>query len=180
MTMWEAGPEREQPPVVTVPVVPGSSGASGRADQPPQAVVRRPRWVVPALVAMGAVTLAALAVTSWTLGQAGGGGTGGSAPAVAGPTLREAHASCGSKGDLADGGRTLDLDMKGEELGSGELTWAEVKCYLNALNTPAYVVRHMQSTRALDGRQTDTWGSFEASWIYHPDDGLDVLIRQIS
>ena len=35
------------------------------------------------------------------------------------------------------------------------------------------------STRALDGRQSATWAQFEASWTYHPDDGLDVLVRQL-
>jgi hypothetical protein len=36
----------------------------------------------------------------------------------------------------------------------------------------------MDQTRALDGRQTDAWAAFEASRTYHPDDGLDVLIRE--
>jgi hypothetical protein len=36
----------------------------------------------------------------------------------------------------------------------------------------------MEQTRALDGRQSETWEDFSASWTYHPDNGLDVLIRE--
>jgi hypothetical protein len=35
----------------------------------------------------------------------------------------------------------------------------------------------MEKTRALDGRQTASWSFIEASWTYHPDNGLDVIIR---
>lgn len=168
-------------PVSAAPVVPVSAGHAGPV-HPAPVVVRRPRWVVPALVVMGVVTLAALTVASWALARAGvvSGGDGANDDASTGPTLQEAHRTCGSRGVLSDGGRTLYLDMRGDDPGSGTLTWGQVQCYLTALQTPEYVLRHMQSTRALDGRQSDTWGDFEASWTYHPDDGLDVLIRQVT
>ena len=156
-----------------------SEGPTGSADEP-TVVVRRPRWMVPALAAMGVVTVAALAVAGWALAREGVTPDGVEGDAGVGSTLAEAHRTCGSLGSLTDGGRTLYLDMKGEELGSGRLTWDEVLCYLIALEAPDYVLRHMESTRALDGRQSATWGQFEASWTYHPDDGLDVLIRQIT
>lgn len=165
--------------VGSAPVVSGSSGPTGPASEP-ALMVRRPRWVVPALAVMGTVTLAALTVAAWALHRDGVAPAGGEGDAGAGPTLAEAHEACGSRGDLSDGGRTLYLDMKGEERGSGTLTWSQVQCYLIALEAPDYVLRHMESTRALDGRQSDTWGDFDASWTYHPDDGLDVLIRQIT
>lgn len=41
---------------------------------------------------------------------------------------------------------------------------------------PESVKAHMFATRALDGRQTDTWPGFSASWSYHPDDGMDLVI----
>ena len=171
-------PEPVYPSAVgSAPVVAASSGPTGAA-YGSTVVVRRPRWVVPALAVMGTVTLAALTVASWALVRAGlvpGGG-----PDAGGPTLAEAHEACGSRGELSDEGRTLYLDMEGEDLGSGTLTWSQVQCYLTELGAPDYVLRHMESTRALDGRQSDTWGDFDASWTYHPDDGLDVLIRQIT
>jgi hypothetical protein len=49
---------------------------------------------------------------------------------------------------------------------------------LRELETPAYVTEQIGQTRALDGRQTATWGDFEASWTYHPDNGLNLVIHQ--
>lgn len=173
-------------PMGPVPVSSAPTGSVYQSSGPVGAVygstvvVRRPRWVVPALAAMGVVTGAALTVATWALHRDGAGPDGVEGDAGTGPTLAEAHQTCGSLGSLSDGGRTLYLDMKGEEPGSGRLTWSQVQCYLNALETPDYVRRHMESTRALDGRQSATWGEFEASWTYHPDNGLDVLIRQIA
>jgi hypothetical protein len=36
----------------------------------------------------------------------------------------------------------------------------------------------MDNTRALDGMQTASWGNYEASWTYHPDEGLDVVVTE--
>jgi hypothetical protein len=94
--------------------------------------------------------------------------------------LRTAYLSCGSTGEISDGDRTLYLDMAGSQDGSGNLSVTQVQCILRALKTPDYVMREMASTRALDGRQSDTWADFSASWSYHPDSGLDVLIRQVN
>ncbi|WP_269142641.1 hypothetical protein [Georgenia yuyongxinii] len=35
----------------------------------------------------------------------------------------------------------------------------------------------MTSTRALDGRQTAEWDGVVATWSFHPDDGLDVILE---
>lgn len=166
------------PPIVGVPVAAAAPEPSTTTQ--PVTVVRRPWWVTPVFAAMTAVTIAALTLVSWSLAHRGGDqGPSDAETPGAGPTLRDAHRTCHWRGDLSDGGRTLYLDMKGEDSGSGTLLWRDMECYLSALEAPDYVLRHMESTRALDGRQSDTWGSFEASWTYHPDDGLDVLIRQI-
>jgi hypothetical protein len=47
----------------------------------------------------------------------------------------------------------------------------------DALKVPQAVRSHMEQTRALDGRQTDTWPGFTASWTYHPEQGLDVVVQ---
>lgn len=106
-------------------------------------------------------------------------------PATVTPTksaktpLRLASEACSDAGELSDDDRTLFLDMKGEELGSGDLGITNVYCVLSHLDTPSYVTTAMENTRALDGRQSEEWGRFSASWTYHPDDGLDILIRQV-
>jgi hypothetical protein len=35
----------------------------------------------------------------------------------------------------------------------------------------------MEQTRALDGRQQDTWGGYTASWSYHPDSGMELIVQ---
>lgn len=92
--------------------------------------------------------------------------------------LRLAYEACGRVGDLDDNDRTLFLDMKGEDFGSGDVTIDDIACILIELDAPSYVTHSMDNTRALDGRQSESWDSFEASWTYHPDQGLDVLIRE--
>lgn len=124
--------------------------------------VRR-RWLV-----AGAV-VAAVAALATVLSLAAGRDT----------ALARAHAECREDGQsglsLVDDDRTLVIDMKGAEdlLGVDHLT---VSCVLAELETPARVVELMNGTRALDGRQSDTWDSFTATWSYHPDTGLDLLI----
>jgi len=104
-------------------------------------------------------------------------------PAAAGETaagtavFEAAYESCGpSEGlDLVDGGTTLALDAQGEEDFTGA-SYETVDCVLGALEAPSRVTELMNSTRALDGRQTGTWDGITATWSYHPDTGLDLLL----
>jgi hypothetical protein len=80
-------------------------------------------------------------------------------------------------GGVGDDGSSLELDMEGDDLGSGDLTYTEVACVLNDLDVPDSVVSKMDSTRSLDGRVTEDWNGIEATWTYHPDDGLDVILE---
>lgn len=66
--------------------------------------------------------------------------------------------------------------MEGEAAGSGDLSIEDTVCVLSQLDVPDRVVSLMDSTTSLDGRQTETWDEVDASWRYHPDDGLDVLL----
>ena len=77
---------------------------------------------------------------------------------------------------IADGGRTLTIDSQGSEDFTG-LGLTNLDCVLTALQVPEAVKQHIQSTRALDGRQEDSWDGFTASWSYHPDDGLDAIVQ---
>jgi hypothetical protein len=98
------------------------------------------------------------------------------------PGLEQVWNACGRHGQLSDGGKTLVLDMQGRDDVSGVRT-EEVGCTLDYLKTPTYVREKMASTRAVDGRQDEAWDNggltFEASWTYHPDNGLDILIREL-
>lgn len=75
----------------------------------------------------------------------------------------------------ADGGKSLFLDTKGTDDREGDPI-EYVSCILGKLNTPDYVVRHIDSTRALDGQQIEEWDGIKARWTYHPDDGLQITL----
>lgn len=97
------------------------------------------------------------------------------------PALKQAAAKCGIPDSaVLDEGKGLVLDTEGRKSGSGDLVVGRVGCVLNSLEAPAAVEQKMNKTRALDGRQEDSWGNFSASWSYHPDDGLDVIIEDKS
>lgn len=44
-------------------------------------------------------------------------------------------------------------------------------------NGSSLVLDKMGATRSLDGRQADDWNGIGASWSYHPDDGLHVILE---
>jgi hypothetical protein len=91
--------------------------------------------------------------------------------------LHDAYATCGA-GTLADKDHTLLIDMAGEDYDSGDATMGEVQCVLGELGAPQSVLAQMGATRALDGMQTATWTGVTASWTYHPDAGLDLILTQ--
>lgn len=78
---------------------------------------------------------------------------------------------------VGDNGASLTLDMKGEKDSAG-LTYNQEFCVLDALNLPDSVSAKMGQTSALDGRQTADWDGIHASWGYHPDYGLDVILSK--
>ena len=48
---------------------------------------------------------------------------------------------------------------------------------LSELHFPPATIRRIELTRALDGTQTAESDSAKASWTYHPDDGLNIIIE---
>lgn len=90
--------------------------------------------------------------------------------------LEDARDACNT-GSLADGGRTLMLDMAGENPFTGDLSYEDILCVLDELHAPESVLAKMGATRSLDGRQSDAWAGIQASWSYHPNSGLDVILE---
>lgn len=105
----------------------------------------------------------------------------GSTPsAIITPPLVKAKQACDPGGlgtRVADGNRTLIVNGVGGEDTTGVTIETEA-CILRELGVTSAVTQHMDSTRALDGRQTDSWDGYKAAWTYHPDDGLDVVIQK--
>lgn len=90
--------------------------------------------------------------------------------------LMDATSKCDGP-DTSDGGATLVLDTAGSDAGSGTLPFSVIECVLEYLEAPSSVLTKIGETRALDGRQDDSWDGYDISWNYHPDDGLDAIIE---
>lgn len=90
--------------------------------------------------------------------------------------LVEARDACGvGLHTSTDGGRSITLDVKGEDDERGEAV-TSVACILMHLQAPNHVIAHIDSTRALDGQQTAEWDDLAARWTYHPSAGLTLTI----
>lgn len=76
-------------------------------------------------------------------------------------------------GELLDGGEAISLSSD-----FGEDTIDGIVCIFAELDLPDSIIARMDRTRALDGMQEAQWPGFAASWTYHPDDGLNVIITE--
>ncbi|MCR6649774.1 MAG: DUF2510 domain-containing protein [Cellulomonas sp.] len=94
--------------------------------------------------------------------------------------LQAAFDECGMEkrvgAEITDDGHTVLLDQKGEEDADG-LDIIEVGCFLYAVDVPSSVSAQMDSTRALDGRQSAEFDGIKVSWVYHPDSGIDMIFE---
>lgn len=80
-----------------------------------------------------------------------------------------------SSASLEDRGSTLILGAGGKYPSVfNAVAIKDLACTLAMTSAPSFVVSQIDSTRALDGMQKAKWGSIEAFWTYHPDDGLDI------
>ena len=92
--------------------------------------------------------------------------------------IAEAASSCDVEANswivVGDEGQSISMQSKGAE--SSGADYADVLCVLDALDVPDSVLSRIDATRALDGRQEGAWNDLSASWGYHPDNGLDIVI----
>jgi len=79
---------------------------------------------------------------------------------------------------VGDEGQSVSMDSVGEESAGAE--YADILCVLNELDVPDSVLNRINSTRALDGRQTADWNNLTASWGYHPNSGANIIIEGAS
>ena len=85
--------------------------------------------------------------------------------------------SCHARGlhaRLASDETSLTLEAFSD---SGDsLTTPIFQCVLGKLGTRAAARERMYATRAIDGAQSEEWGSYKATWTYEPDQGLTVIV----
>ena len=80
---------------------------------------------------------------------------------------------------LSEDETTLELDTNPFDIDDGS-TYSAARSMLidtinKDLNLPEVLSKKMYNTRAIDGRQTETYGIVEISWTYHPDKGLEII-----
>jgi hypothetical protein len=91
--------------------------------------------------------------------------------------LEAAKATCAADSPAAvigDDGDSLTLRTKGRD--SAGLGLMALDCFLTELEVTDAVKSELETTRALDGRQSADWGDFHATWTYHPKDGLQMVV----
>lgn len=161
------------------PIVPGPSEPYTLGNLMPPAVPtpkRQRRWLVPTLAAVAVLAVGAAAFLY--LGGLDRLRAGAADAGLTDSVLKQAWLNCGQAGQLADSDTTLVLDLSGRAANSGPVGQASFECYLRELKTPTYVIEQIGNTRAMDGQMKATWAGLEASWTYHPDQGLNLVIHQ--
>lgn len=77
--------------------------------------------------------------------------------------------------EVGDEGKTVSIDVWGEEDTTGA-SYAIQACIIAELDAPTRVIKHIEQTTAMDGRQTESWDGITIDWSYHPDRGSDMVI----
>jgi hypothetical protein len=117
------------------------------------------------------------------LSACGGGSVAASGPSTTQESLiQKSIRECALAGSafmsLGDDGNTLTL-QGAPQYGEG-LSFDQIKCVVATTGGPDSVADKMGQTRALDGMQSAIWGPYEATWTYHPDHGMNVILTKAS
>jgi len=130
--------------------------------------------VLPVVTAAGGL-LIGIVLGLWVL-PAIGSAVGSVGPTAIETALETCDVSPGGYFALGDDGTSLSMQTEGAESPGADL--ADVACVLTEVDVPDSVLTRIDSTRALDGRQEASWDDLDASWGYHPDDGLDLVLER--
>lgn len=82
---------------------------------------------------------------------------------------------------LSDDGTYIMIDSNPSNISGGSLSEEsalnEIKKLHKFFGLPDWLYEEMVKTRAVDGRQKETFDKVTVSWTYHPDQGLEVMYR---
>lgn len=81
--------------------------------------------------------------------------------------------------EVLDGGNSIQMKTAGKDVGQPGAHYKKVACILNELHAPESLISKMDATRALDGTLQGHWDNLSASWTYHPDNGLRVIVETV-
>lgn len=77
---------------------------------------------------------------------------------------------------VASDGSSLEMNTFGKK--QPGMSVVTLGCVLQELDAPESLMQRMNTTRAIDGTREETWGSYRATWTYHPNQGLHVVISR--
>lgn len=95
-------------------------------------------------------------------------------------TLEQAKQECAEETDavrVGDDGQSMVISRVAADENPGADLF-ELTCILSVVEMPDAAVSQLDSTRALDGRQDASWDDFTASWTYHPNSGLELILQE--
>lgn len=147
---------------IQTPEQPESAPAEAVQEQVPQKQGRTREWLV-GVLATGLVPLAVIALVWYWV--------------TADTSLERAAETCApfsSYAVIGDDGDTLTIRSLGKK--DAGLSLAQLECFMTELEVTDAIRSEIGSTRALDGRQTGDWDDYHASWAYHPDHGLGMVV----
>lgn len=138
--------------------------------------------LIAALVAAGLFVMSIVLIIIISLAAASDSSSGNSSVSVTespSSKLRSAYSTyCSySYADLATDGSYLSIDTNpnNKDDYSDSSAIGAIRNVNDYLGFPDSVIKQMNQTRAIDGRQSYTHGSYTVSWTYHPDSGLEVM-----
>ena len=79
---------------------------------------------------------------------------------------------------VMDDGHSLMLDGRSDSSSVDGIEISDTSCVLQQLGIPAYITMLMSNTRSVDGMQREEIDAYKIHWTYHPDNGLDIIIRE--
>lgn len=73
---------------------------------------------------------------------------------------------------------TIDTNPKNIDDYVNKEAYSSLSLVNSALNLPNSLFEKMCSTRAIDGRQKESYENIAVSWTYHPDQGIEVMYEK--
>lgn len=77
---------------------------------------------------------------------------------------------------VMDNGESIQFDAVSKFYGA---SYDQAMCALKKIGAPESLSIKIAQTRALDGTMSSEWNEFEATWTYHPDSGLNLLVERV-
>ena len=89
-------------------------------------------------------------------------------------SLVAAAESCASSPYITVDAGGLVMESRGDESAGAEVS--DIVCVLSALDIPDSVLTRISNTNSQMGLVDGSWAEYEASWSYHPDNGLFIHV----